>query len=150
MKLSRRALLGTLPLLPAAAKAGVLGSGSLAFESLIRQIGGMAEISPYLISAAGYEFELAYGASASAALVRALGTGPLEDRVAVAGADIKAQVVFLATLLYTGEVTRDGVTRATYYPWCLAWNALTFATAPGMCGGPGFGHWIDAPQIGGM
>jgi hypothetical protein len=150
MKLSRRALLGTLPLLPSLAQAQVLGSGSLGFGNLVRQIGGMAEISPYLINAADHEFVLKFGAAARSALVRELATGPLEDRVAVASDDIKAQVAFLATLLYTGEVTHDGVTKASYYPWCLAWNALTFATAPGLCGGPGFGHWIDAPQIGGM
>jgi len=150
MKLSRRALLGALPFAPALAQAEALGGGSIAFESLVRQIGGMVEISPYLLRAADYEFVFAYGESAKSRLVRELGTGPLETRVAEADPDLKAQVAFLATLLYTGEVTRDGVTKAEYYPWCLAWSALTFATAPGLCGGPGFGHWTDAPIKGAM
>lgn len=145
MRLSRRALLGALPVLPSLARAQVLGSGSADFESLVRQIGGMAEISPYLLRAADNEFVHAFGEATRNALVRTLGTGPLEDRVAAAGPDVKKQVAFLATLLYTGEVTHDGVTEASYYPWCLAWSALTFATAPGLCGGPGFGHWAHSP-----
>ena len=150
MKLSRRAVLGALPLAPGLVQAEALGGGSMAFESLVRQIGGMAEISPYLLRAAEYEFVAAYGESARSTLVRELGTGPLETRIAQAEPDLKAQVTFLATLLYTGEVTRNGVTKAEYYPWCLAWSALTFASAPGLCGGPGFGHWTNAPIPGAM
>jgi len=150
MKLSRRALLAAVPLAPGLAQAEALGGGSMAFESLVRQIGGMAEISPYLLRAADHEFVAAYGESARNTLVRELGTGPLETRIAQADPDLKAQVTFLATLLYTGEVTRNGVTKAEYYPWCLAWGALTFATAPGLCGGPGFGHWTNAPLRGAM
>jgi hypothetical protein len=150
MRLSRRALLAALPLAPTLAQAQALGSGSLAFESLVRQIGGMADISPYLLRAAEYEFDAAYGQSARNRLVHALGIGPLEARMADADPGLKAQVTFLATLLYTGEVTRNGVTKAEYYPWCLAWKALTFATAPGLCGGPDFGHWTNAPINGAM
>jgi hypothetical protein len=150
MKLSRRTLLGALPLAPTLAQAQVLGGGSLAFEYLARQIGGVGDISPHLLRAAEYEFDLAYGKAARNRLVRALGSGPLETRIAEADVEMKAQVAFLATLLYTGEVTRNGVTKAEYYPWCLAWTSLTFATAPGLCGGPGFGHWTHAPIAGAM
>ncbi len=48
------------------------------------------------------------------------------------------QMRWIATFLFTGEV--DG--KVTYYDYCLGWQALTFATAPGLCGGP-FGHWQE-------
>jgi len=98
-----------------------------------------------LIAAAQHEFETVYGARAANALVRTLGQAPLETGLAQADDDTRAQVRFLARLLYTGEVTRDGQTRALYYPWCLAWRAVSFATAPGLCEGPAFGHWASAP-----
>lgn len=148
MRLSRRALLGALPVAPSLARAQVLGGGSLEFENLLRQIGGMVEISPYLLKAADYEFVQTFGEPARNTLVRTLSTGPLEDRVAAAGPEVGKQVAFLATLLYTGEVTHNGVTKASYYPWCLAWAALSFSTAPGLCGGPGFGHWAHDPMGG--
>jgi hypothetical protein len=74
----------------------------------------------------------------------------LLDRIADAEPALRAQAAFVATFLYTGEVVRDGVTSAKYYPWCLSWKAVTFASAPGTCGGPGFGHWEKAPIPGAM
>ena len=76
--------------------------------------------------------------------------GALQDRVAKAPVDVKAQVAFVAKLLYTGEVTRHGKQVAVYYPWCLAWRSLAFAKAPGLCGGPAFGHWEKPPIPGAM
>ena len=89
-------------------------------------------------------------AGASVTFVAALGTGPLPDRIAEAGPALQAHVAFVATFLYTGEIVRDGITTAKYYPWCLSWKAVTFASAPGICGGPGFGHWESAPIPGAM
>ena len=150
MKLSRRIFLGVLPLVPGAAKARALGARDSAFADIARQIGGVTDVSPYLIEAAEYEFVLAHGPDAREIFVAALSTGPLADRIAEAEAAVQAQVAFVATFLYTGEVVRDGVTTAKYYPWCLSWHAVTFASAPGICGGPGFGHWENAPIRGAM
>ncbi|WP_105402555.1 MULTISPECIES: hypothetical protein [Neorhizobium] len=150
MKLSRRMFLGILPLVPGAAKARALGNRDWAFADIARQIGGVTDVSPYLIEAAEYEFVLAYGPDAKRIFVTALDTGPLLDRIADAEPALQAQAAFVATFLYTGEVVRDGVTSAKYYPWCLSWKAVTFASAPGTCGGPGFGHWENAPIPGAM
>ncbi|WP_105437023.1 hypothetical protein [Neorhizobium sp. T25_13] len=150
MKLSRRMFLGILPLVPGAAKARALGNRDWAFADIARQIGGVTDVSPYLIEAAEYEFVLAYGPDAKGIFVAALDTGPLLDRIADAEPALQAQAAFVATFLYTGEVVRDGVTSAKYYPWCLSWKAVTFASAPGTCGGPGFGHWENAPIPGAM
>lgn len=150
MKLSRRAFLATLPGAPTAANAFGLNSRDVAFENVVRQIGGIADISPYLLQGVAAEFLDVYGAGERVAFTRALSSGSLEDRVAAAPADIKAQVTFVAKLLYTGEVTREGKQVALYYPWCLAWRSLTFATAPGLCGGPAFGHWENPPIPGAM
>lgn len=150
MNISRRIFITAVPLLPGAARARVLGGQDEAFAEIARQIGGVSSVSPYLIEAAEHEFDLAYGQAAKAAFIRAFGTGALGDRLEQADATLKAQAAFVALFLYTGEVTRDGVVSAKYYPWCLSWQAVTFATAPGACGGPGFGHWENAPQPGAM
>lgn len=150
MTLSRRAFLGSLavPLVPGVAFGQGFSGQSTDFASLLHQIGGLPNIAPQLIVAAEREFEAVYGARAAVALVRSLGQGPLADGLAQADASQRDQVKFLARFLYTGEVTRNGQTLALYYPWSLAWRALSFATAPGLCGGPGFGHWADAPDAG--
>jgi hypothetical protein len=150
MKLSRRAFLGTIPTIPSAANAFGLGAGDMAFEHVVRQIGGIGDISPYLLDAVGSEFRQAYGTEAQAEFTRILSSGPIDARIAAAPAEVKTQAAFAARLLYTGEVTRDGKQVTLYYPWCLAWKALTFATAPGLCGGPSFGHWQNPPIPGAM
>lgn len=148
MSLSRRTFLGTMavPLMPSLAYGQALGGQPAQFAAILHQIGGLADISPHLIRAADHELEQAYGSQARSRLVRALGRGVLKERLAQADEPIKEQVRFLARLLYTGEITRNGRTQAIYYPWCLAWRALSFATTPGLCAGPGFGHWADAPE----
>lgn len=150
MRFTRRIFLGALPLVPAAAKARALGDRDQAFADIARQIGGVSDVSPYLIEAAEYEFVLVHGDEAKDAFVAALGTGALTDRIAESAPAVQTQAAFVATFLYTGEIVRDGVTIAKYYPWCLSWKAVTFATAPGICGGPGFGHWENAPIAGAM
>jgi hypothetical protein len=150
MKLSRRAFLATLPGAPSATHAFGLSSKDAAFENVVRQIGGIADISPYLLEGVSAEFLQIYGAEARSAFTRTLSSGPLQDRIVAAPDDIKMQAAFVAKLLYTGEVTREGKQVALYYPWCLAWRSLTFATAPGLCGGPSFGHWENPPIPGAM
>ena len=150
MRISRRAFLGSLPLAPSAAMAFGLAQGDEAFENVVRQIGGIADISPYLLGAVHAEFRTAHGPEAQAAFARALSSGPIETRIASSSDEIKAQAAFVARLLYTGEVERNGKPVALYYPWCLAWRSLTFAKAPGLCGGPVFGHWQNAPVAGAM
>ncbi|MDB5524978.1 MAG: hypothetical protein JWM58_2741 [Rhizobium sp.] len=136
--------------MPSAARAFGLGEGDAAFANVVRQIGGIGDISPNLLGAVSREFQQAYGAEAQAEFTRVLSNGALDARIAAASADIKGQAAFVATLLYTGEVTRGGRQVALYYPWCLAWKSLTFATAPGLCGGPAFGHWANPPIPGAM
>lgn len=150
MKLSRRAFLVALPGVPSAAHAFGLGSKDAAFENVVRQIGGIGDISPYLLDGVSAEFLQVYGAEARGAFARTLANGSLQERVSTASPDIKAQVAFVAKLLYTGEVTRRGKQIAVYYPWCLAWRSLAFAKAPGLCGGPAFGHWENPPIPGAM
>ena len=150
MKLSRRAFLVALPGVPSAAHAFGLGSKDAAFENVVRQIGGIGDISPYLLDGVSAEFLQVYGAEARSAFTRTLSSGALQERVSKAPSDIKAQVAFVAKLLYTGEVTRKGRQVAVYYPWCLAWRSLAFAKAPGLCGGPAFGHWENPPIPGAM
>lgn len=153
MTISRRAFLAALPPLAfslSPAFAGPLGTGSAGFAAVARQLGGIASVSPYILEAAEIEFAQTYGVAARAQFVGTLANGPLDIRLAKAGDDIRAQAQFVTRLLYTGEVTRDGQTKAVYYPWCLAWESLTFASAPGLCGGPAFGHWNHAPIAGAM
>lgn len=150
MTLSRRTFLGSLaaPLVPGVAFGQGLSGQGTGFADLLQQIGGLPGIPPQLITAAAREFEMAYGPHAAPALVRNLGQGPLADGLERLETSQRDQVKFLARFLYTGEVTRNGQTQALYYPWSLSWHALSFATAPGLCGGPGFGHWAEAPDAG--
>ena len=150
MKLSRRAFLVALPGAPSAAHAFGLSSKDAAFENVVRQIGGIGDISPYLLDGVSAEFLQVYGVEARGAFARTLSSGPLQERIASAPADIRGQVAFVARLLYTGEVAREGRQVALYYPWCLAWRSLVFATTPGLCGGPAFGHWENPPIPGAM
>lgn len=153
MTISRRSFLAALPPLAfsiSPSLAASLGAGSASFAAIARQLGGVASVSPYLLDAAEIEFAQAFGLQARSLFVTTLANGPLDVRIAEAGGDIRAQVRFVTQFLYTGEVTRDGQTKALYYPWCLAWEALTFASAPGLCGGPAFGHWHNAPIAGAM
>lgn len=152
MNISRRALLGSislLPLAPVAARAQGFG-GNAAFYDIVRQIGGIADISDHLMDAANTEFVATYGELAQRNFVYALRTGSVSDRIKQASPAIQEQAAFVARLLYTGEVMRDGAYKAVYYPWCLGWKSLTFATAPGTCGGPAFGHWAHHPVAGDM
>lgn len=145
--ITRRAFIAALIVSPGLARAGGLGSADADFNALLRQLGGVPDISPTLLTAAEFEFASAYGQGAARALTGALGTGALDASLARADEHTLQQVKFLTRFLYTGEVIENGVAKALYYPWCLAWKAVSFATNPGLCGEP-FGHWADAPGQG--
>lgn len=153
MTISRRSFLAALPPLAISlspAFAAPLGSASASFWAVARQLGGIASVSPYILEAAEIEFAQAFGVAARGVFVETLTSGPLDIRLAEASDDVRAQAQFVTRLLYTGEVTREGEVKAVYYPWCLAWASLTFASTPGLCGGPAFGHWQHAPIAGAM
>lgn len=125
---------------PAAARLGVEDDLTV-FRNLIHAIGGTNYMPAQLARAAETEFARAYGVEAVFDLVALARRRPTLESMDAAASTLAAdQMRWIATFLYTGEV--DGEVR--YYDYCLGWQALTFATAPGLCGGP-FGHWAE-PQ----
>ena len=100
---------------------------------------GATEGPPLLLEACETEFARAFGTEAIFGLVALARRRPdLEAMSQAASLRAGDQMRWIATFLFTGEV--DG--EVTYYDYCLGWQALTFATAPGLCGGP-FGHWQE-------
>lgn len=146
MRLTRRSLLAGVALLPVAGHAAPLGSaaGSRAFSDAALQIAGVGNVPQLLLDAAESAFLTKYGRAARNAFADKLGAGPIGEVIA-ADPELRAQSAFVASFLYTGEVTKDGKTSVDYYPWALAWSSLSFTKAPGICGGPAFGHWAHAP-----
>ena len=135
-----RILGAAMALAPAGARARLGVEDDLAvFRDIIRAIGGTTYMPPLLLEACETEFARAFGTEAIFGLAALARRRP--DREAVSqAASLRAgdQMRWIATFLFTGEV--DG--KVTYYDYCLGWQALTFATAPGLCGGP-FGHWQE-------
>ncbi|WP_323766017.1 hypothetical protein [Marinovum sp.] len=124
----------------AAARLGVEDDLAM-FRDIIRAIGGTTYLPPVLLEACETEFARAFGTEAMFALVALARRRPeLASMSRDASTRAGDQMRWIATFLFTGEV--DGEVR--YYDYCLGWQALTFATAPGLCGGP-FGHWQE-PQ----
>ena len=135
------ALLGALPAGTAFARLGAAEDMEV-FHDIVRAIGGVTPLPPELLAGCTKEFSRNFGEEAIsglAALARRRRTLAAMERGATLR--IKDQLTWIATFLYTGE-TKEGV---TYYPWCLGWHALYFATAPGQCGGQ-FGHWAG-PEL---
>lgn len=125
---------------PAVARLGVEDELSI-FRDIIRAVGGTTYMPQELARACETEFARAFGIEAMFSLVDLARRRPdLDAMSAAASTRAGDQLRWIATFLYTGEV--DGEVR--YYDYCLGWQALTFATAPGLCGGP-FGHWAE-PQ----
>jgi len=150
MKVSRRSLLAAAAIAPVAVQAQAmgLGRGNLVFDAAVRQIGGVSDIPEILIRAAAREFDAKFGEAARHAFIGQIRGQTVETALKRSGDGAPAlqeQIAFIANLLYTGEVERDGQTVVLYYPWCLAWNALGFTKPPGICGGPEFGHWGNRP-----
>lgn len=125
---------------PAAARLGVEDDLAI-FRQIVNSVAGTTYLPQPLARACETEFARAYGIEAMFSLVDLARRRPaLDDMVDAASTLAVDQLRWMATFLYTGEV--DGEVR--YYDYCLGWQALTFATAPGLCGGP-FGHWVE-PQ----
>lgn len=125
---------------PAAARLGVADELRI-FRDIIRAVGGTTYLPRELAQACETEFARAFGIEAVFSLVDLARRRPDLDAMSAAASTRAAdQMRWIATFLYTGEV--DGEVR--YYDFCLGWQALTFATAPGLCGGA-FGHWVE-PQ----
>lgn len=125
---------------PAAARLGVADDLAV-FRNVIRAVGGTTYLPETLALACETEFARAFGIEEVFALVDLARRRPdLEAMSDAASLRAGDQLRWIATFLYTGEV--DGEVR--YYDYCLGWQSLTFATAPGLCGGP-FGHWVE-PQ----
>ena len=125
------------------AKSATLGAvdGQQSFIQIASALSGQATIPAILLDASAAEFERTFGGDALVRFVRACErldaqalAAPMRD------AAIEAQARWLVKFLYTGEVVRDGVTQAVWYPWCLAWQAASFTKPPGICGGT-FGWW---------
>jgi hypothetical protein len=145
-RLDRRSLLAMLAALlagPAAARLGETATRPRetedldVFQDVVQMIGGVAMLAPPIRDGCTAEFARAFGAPAITALAtHARRHRTLEALEANASAEIADQLTWIALFLYSGE-TAEG---AVYYPWCLGWQSLDFATAPGQCGGP-FGHW---------
>lgn len=125
---------------PATARLGVEDDLAV-FRNLVHAIGGANYMPAELALAAETEFARAYGVEAMFDLVALARRRPTLEAMSDTASTLAGdQMRWIATFLYTGEV--DGEVR--YYDYCLGWQALTFATAPGLCGGP-FGHWVE-PQ----
>ena len=125
------------------ARSATLGAadGQQDFLQIALALSGQATIPGILLDASAAEFERTFGGDALVRFVRACGqldalalAAPMRD------AALEAQARWLVRFLYTGEVVRDGVAQAGWYPWCLAWQAARFTKPPGICGGT-FGWW---------
>jgi hypothetical protein len=128
----------TLPL-----RAATLGAtdGRQGFAQIAFSLAGVATVPDILLDACTAEFERQFGGDALVRFVRACEALDAQSLAApLADAAIEAQARWIVKFLYTGEVVRNGRTQATWYPWCLAWQATRFAKPPGVCGGA-FGWW---------
>ncbi|WP_085905433.1 hypothetical protein [Kiloniella majae] len=157
MKLSRRSLLASAALIPLAGQAQALslGSGSRVFSEAVRQIGGVVDIADHMVRAVETEFLAVYGQDAMNTFIQLVDGRSITEALINASDDFKEQTKLIARVLYTGEITRtddkgNSTTTVPYYPWSLAWSSLAFAKAPGICGGPKFGHWTHGPIKGGV
>ncbi len=156
MNLSRRSLLASAALIPFAGQAQALslGSGFRVFSEAVRQIGGVVDIPDHLIRAVEKEFLFQYGQDAMNTFISVVDGRSITETLENGSDELKEQAKLIARVLYTGEITRtddkgNSTTTVPYYPWSVAWSSLAFAKAPGICGGPAFGHWTHAPLKGG-
>ena len=135
------ALLATLPATPALARLGWADDLAV-FDDVVRAVGGVAYLPEPLLDGCRLHFAKTFGEEAIYALADlARNRRSLSEMERLETSRVGDRLEWIATFLYTGE-TAEGI---TYYPWALGWHALSFATAPGQCGGP-FGHWVG-PQL---
>ncbi|MEH6631114.1 MAG: hypothetical protein V7776_09815 [Halopseudomonas aestusnigri] len=157
MNLSRRSLLASAALIPLVSQAHALslGSGFRVFSEAVRQIGGVVDIADHMVRAVEKEFLFQYGQGGMNSFIAAMDGRSITETLANGSDELKEQAKLVARVLYTGEITRqddkgNSITTVPYYPWSVAWSSLAFAKAPGICGGPKFGHWAHGPLKGGV
>lgn len=135
------AILVSVAASPASARLGVADDLAV-FRDVVRAVGGVAHLPQPLLDGCEAEFARTFGTPAIFALAdlaRKRPTLAAMERGALTR--VTDQLAWIARFLYTGE-TAEGV---LYYEWSLGWQALSFATAPGQCGGR-FGHW-SGPEL---
>lgn len=147
MTLTRRAVLSAAAAVPAASGAALLrqDSADMVFEDAVRQIAGVPGVAQTVVRAVREAFIAQFGQPALLAFCNAVRGHPVADAASGPDQAVAAQVRFIALILFTGEITSGGRNHVPLYPWSLAWMTLGFAKAPGLCGGPAFGHWEQAP-----
>jgi hypothetical protein len=109
---------------------------SEAFARAAAVLAGNAEVPDFFLAAARSALEASYGPDAVAQFAAAVSAAPAGEALPP---EFERMAQALLTMLYTGEIGSS----APYYPWAMAWRALGFANAPGICGGP-FGYWTKA------
>lgn len=146
MTLTRRTLLSSAALVPLVAQAGLLDAGrsEAVFADAVRQVAGISGLAPVVLTTVREAFVAAFGGAALTAFAQAVQGRSVDDLLAGGHAALGEQIRFIALMLFTGEVQTGGQTKVTLYPWSLAWATLGFSKAPGLCGGPAFGHWAHA------
>ncbi|MDB5884645.1 MAG: hypothetical protein JWR74_816 [Polaromonas sp.] len=146
MTLTRRTLLSSAALVPLVAQAGLLDAdrSEAIFADTVGQVAGVSGLAPVVLSTVREAFVSAFGGAALTALAHAVQGRSVEDLLSGSNAALGEQIRFIALMLFTGEVQSGGQTKVTLYPWSLAWATLGFSKAPGLCGGPAFGHWAHA------
>lgn len=147
MTLSRRALLSGAASVPVASAAALLrqDSSDAVFEDAVRQIAGVPGIASAMVRIVRDAFVAKFGGPALLSFCDAVRGRPIDDAAASGNSVLAEQVRFIALILFTGEIDTGGRKLVPLYPWSLAWATLGFAKAPGLCGGPAFGHWEKAP-----
>ncbi len=146
MTLTRRTILSGAALVPLVAQAGLMdvGHNEAVFADAVRQVAGISGLAPVVLTTVREAFVATFGGAALTAFAHAVQGRSVEDLLSGGNASMGEQIRFIALMLFTGEVQSGGQTKVTLYPWSLAWATLGFSKAPGLCGGPAFGHWAHA------
>jgi hypothetical protein len=104
-----------------------------AFAQAASVLTGPWDFPDAFLAAARSHLTERFGADAVSRFTATVAAAPAD---AALPAELEPMAQALLTILYTGEIGSS----APYYPWSLAWRALEFADAPGICDGA-FGSW---------
>lgn len=131
---------------PIAAQAGLLDANNneANFADAVRQIAGVTGLTAIVLNTVRAAFVDKFCAAGLTAFAASVQERSIEDVLSGGNAILGDQIRFIALILFTGEVETGGRTKVPLYPWSLAWATLGFSKAPGLCGGPAFGHWAHA------
>lgn len=131
---------------PIAAQAGLLDANNneANFADAVRQIAGVTGLTAIVLNTVRAAFVDKFFAAGLTAFASSVQERSIEDVLSSGNAILGDQIRFIALILFTGEVETGGRTKVPLYPWSLAWATLGFSKAPGLCGGPAFGHWAHA------